>query len=185
MLALSLALTPLVVSCDEEQPPVDQLPGAIHLDCLDQGVSALPDDDVRLVGTADFTTVTNCLFGRVSRTLTVTVVGPGNSELAIEVAGFSGAGAYVTTATADTVVSMTSETSDAYGSSNATESSPAHACTITVPRTDVDTTSAATGYLDVEVDCPVIGRGAIGTMECTVSPSTFTFVIAACDVTNT
>jgi hypothetical protein len=63
---------------------------------------------------------------------------------------------------------------------------PSHACTISVtdtnlPDVTIPATGSAVGHLVFSIDCPTIGWGAVGAIECQLSPSVQTFAVAACE----
>lgn len=179
------------VGCGPEdpQPIVDKLDSTLTFTCVDYGLDGTFDDRP-FTGVGTTATVQRCSYHGVSQSLTVNLEGTGFID--VNIVGFTGVGTYATSdLETGTSIYMSAE-GEAHGGTWASApagSFPAHACTIRVTDTNLPDVvdpagTTTTGHLVYSLDCPAIGWGAVGAIECLMAPSTLSFAVANCEALN-
>ena len=168
---------------DPDGGGVETQGATVSYECVDDGAACDPPGTYE--GTATATELDLCNYWESTQAFQVGFIGPDDSHLLIQIANFTGAGSYTTSADAETNVVLhgTGEVpsdADAAGP-------PEHPCTITVESNLADLEIPETGdaeLLDVtlEVECPTLIAGGICDVICTLSPSTFSVSVGGCTV---
>jgi hypothetical protein len=174
------------VACDEEENANHGWVGTgatVAMVCVESGPECSPPETTQ--STVAATELYLCNYWDTSGNFQVEFQERGSGKgILVQIAGFTGAGSYVTSADGLTNVTVTYDDGQA-DAAGVEQSIPEHPCTITVQSNLAAITIPKSGddYLldvDLDVSCPSLGTGAVCPIDCGLTPSTFRLSVSGC-----